>query len=47
MLLISFDEASKILTTMVEQGVGPQDLQVYGVDGFMGNAMGENFDAGE
>ena len=46
-LLISFDEASKILTTMVEQGVGPQDLQVYGVDGFMGNAMGENFDAGE
>ncbi len=46
-LLISFDEASKILTTMVEQGVGPQDLQVYGVDGFMGNAIGENFDAGE
>lgn len=45
-LLIAFDEASKILTVMVEQGVGPQDLQIYGTDGFTGNAVGENFDAG-
>ena len=37
-LLIAFDEASKILTTMVEQGVGPTDLAVYGTDGFIGNA---------
>jgi hypothetical protein len=32
---------------MVEQGVGPQDKAVYGVDGNMGNALGENFDAGK
>ena len=46
-LLIAFDEASQIVTTMVEKGIGPADVQVYGVDGFMGNAFGENFDAGE
>lgn len=45
-LLIAFDEASKILTTMVEQGVGPTEIAVYGTDGFAGNAVGENFDAG-
>jgi ABC-type branched-subunit amino acid transport system substrate-binding protein len=46
-LLIAFDEASKILTKMVEQGVGPKDLKIYGTDGFTGNAVGENFDAGK
>jgi ABC-type branched-subunit amino acid transport system substrate-binding protein len=46
-LLIAFDEASKILTKMVEQGVGPKDLAVYGTDGFIGNSVGENFDAGK
>ena len=46
-LLIAFDEASKILTKMVEQGVGPKDIKIYGTDGFMGNAAGENFDAGK
>ena len=45
--MIAFDEASKILTTMVEQGVGPKDIAVYGTDGFMGNALGEDFDAGK
>ena len=46
-LLIAFDEASKILTKMVEQGVGPKDIRIYGTDGFIGNAVGENFDAGK
>ena len=46
-LLIAFDEASKILTKMVEQGVGPKEIKIYGTDGFMGNAAGENFDAGK
>jgi ABC-type branched-subunit amino acid transport system substrate-binding protein len=46
-LLISFNEASKILTTMVEQGVGPTDLPIYLTDGSIGNALGEDFDAGE
>jgi ABC-type branched-subunit amino acid transport system substrate-binding protein len=46
-VLISFDEASKILNTMVEAGIGPKNVAVYGVDGFMGNPLGENFDQGK
>jgi branched-chain amino acid transport system substrate-binding protein len=45
-LLIAFDEASRILTTMVEKGVGPTDKAVYGTDGFIGDPVGEAFDAG-
>lgn len=46
-VLIGFEESSRILATMVEQGIGPNDIPVYGVDGNMGNALGEDFDAGE
>jgi ABC-type branched-subunit amino acid transport system substrate-binding protein len=46
-LLIAFDEASKILTKMVEQGIGPKDIKVFGTDGFIGDPVGENFDAGK
>ena len=45
-LVISFEEGSRILRTMVEKGIGPTDKAVYGVDGNMGNALGETFDAG-
>jgi ABC-type branched-subunit amino acid transport system substrate-binding protein len=45
-LLIAFDEASRILTTMVEKGVGPTEKAVYGTDGFIGDPVGEAFDAG-
>jgi ABC-type branched-subunit amino acid transport system substrate-binding protein len=45
-VLISFDEGSRILRTAVEQGVGPTVKNYYGTDGNMGNALGENFDAG-
>ncbi len=45
-LVISFEEGSRILRTMVEKGIGPADKAVYGVDGNMGNALGETFDAG-
>ena len=45
-VLITFDEGSRILRTMVEKGIGPKDKAVYGCDGNMGNALGENFDAG-
>jgi ABC-type branched-subunit amino acid transport system substrate-binding protein len=45
--IIGFDETSKILATMVEKGVGPQSVSVYGCDGNMGNALGENFTAGK
>jgi ABC-type branched-subunit amino acid transport system substrate-binding protein len=46
-VLIGFEESSRILATMVEQGIGPNDIPVFGVDGNMGNALGEDFDAGE
>jgi ABC-type branched-subunit amino acid transport system substrate-binding protein len=46
-LVIGFDESSRILTTMVEKGIGPTKKAVYGVDGNMGNALGEAFDAGK
>ena len=45
-LVIGFNESSKILRTMVEKGVGPLDLNVYGCDGNIGNALGVDFDAG-
>jgi ABC-type branched-subunit amino acid transport system substrate-binding protein len=46
-MLITFDEGSRILRTMVEKGVGPKTKMVYGCDGNMGNALGENFDSGK
>jgi ABC-type branched-subunit amino acid transport system substrate-binding protein len=46
-VVIGFEESSRILAAMVEAGVGPTDLPVYGCDGNMGNALGEDFDAGE
>lgn len=46
-ILISFDEGSRILRTAVEKGIGPTAKNYYGTDGNMGNALGENFDAGK
>ena len=40
-IVIGFDESSRILSTMIEQGIGPGDKAVYGTDGNMGNALGE------
>ncbi len=45
--LIGFDESSRVLVALVEQGVGPQDIPTYLVDGNIGNPLGERFDAGE
>jgi len=46
-VLITFDEGSRILKTMVEKGVGPTAKAVYGCDGNIGNALGDNFNAGK
>lgn len=43
--LIGFDESSKILAKMVEQGIDVST--VYGVDGNMGNALAQNFESGK
>ncbi len=47
LLMVSFDEASRILRTLVENGIGPKNLKTYGVDGWISNAVGENFDGGK
>lgn len=41
--VIGFDESARIITTMIEKGIGPKDKKVYGVDGNMGNALGDQF----
>ena len=46
-ILITFDEGSRILKTMVEKGIGPTAKAVYGCDGNIGNALGDNFNAGK
>jgi len=46
-VLIGFDETSRILASLVEKGIGPKSKKVYGVDGNMGNTLGENFEAGK
>ena len=45
--VIGFEESSKILRTMVENGIGPKDIKVYGCDGNIGNGLGESYDAGK
>ena len=45
-LVIGFNESSKILRAMVEKGIGPTVKNVYGSDGNIGNALGVDFDAG-
>ena len=43
MAVIGFDESARIITRMHEVGIGPSDgTLVYGVDGNMGNALGES-----
>jgi branched-chain amino acid transport system substrate-binding protein len=42
-IIIGFDETARILTSMIEAGIGPADIPVYGTDGNAGNALGESF----
>ena len=42
--VIGFDESARIITTMAEKGIGPQDKPVYGTDGNMANALGDQFE---
>ncbi|MAN33938.1 MAG: amino acid ABC transporter substrate-binding protein [Acidimicrobiaceae bacterium] len=43
-VIIGFDETSKILTGLIEAGAGPADKMLYGSDGNMGNALAQAFD---
>ncbi|MDJ0393169.1 ABC transporter substrate-binding protein [Rhodococcus sp. G-MC3] len=45
--IVGFEESAKIITRMHEVGIGPSDgTGVYGVDGNMGNALGDSVAAG-
>jgi ABC-type branched-subunit amino acid transport system substrate-binding protein len=37
--LIAFDEGARILSTMIERGVGPQDILVFGADGLASDTL--------
>lgn len=43
-VIIGFDETSKILTGLIEAGAGPAEKMIYGSDGNMGNALAQAFD---
>jgi branched-chain amino acid transport system substrate-binding protein len=45
-VLIGFDESKKILQEMIKQGVGPQDTQLYLVDGNLSNTLADGLPAG-
>jgi ABC-type branched-subunit amino acid transport system substrate-binding protein len=44
-VLIAFNETTKIIPTMIAQGIGPEDVQVYFVDGNTADYSGD-FDKG-
>jgi ABC-type branched-subunit amino acid transport system substrate-binding protein len=46
-VVIGFEESSRIVAEMIKQGIGPADIPVYGTDGNMGNATGEKFEEGD
>jgi branched-chain amino acid transport system substrate-binding protein len=43
LVLIGFDESSRILTSLFEAGFTPDEKKIYLVDGNIGNALGEDF----
>ena len=43
LVMIGFDESSRIMTSLFEGGFTPEEKQIYLVDGNIGNALGENF----
>jgi len=44
LVLVSFEEATKIIPQLIAKGVGPQDLQIYFVDGNTADYSAEKFD---
>ncbi len=44
LVLISFEEATKIIPQLIAKGIGPQDIQIYFVDGNLADYSKEKFD---
>ena len=45
-VLVGFEESAKVIQAMVAQGIGPQDVPLYLVDGNLGNALGADLPPG-
>lgn len=45
-VVIGFEESARIVSELIKQGFGPNEIPIYGTDGNMGNATGEEFEAG-
>jgi ABC-type branched-subunit amino acid transport system substrate-binding protein len=45
-MVVGFAESARILALMVQKGIGPKDVKVYGCDGNMGDTLGTDFEAG-
>lgn len=43
-ILVAFNETTKIVPQLVAKGIGPQDIQLYFVDGNLADYSKENFD---
>ncbi len=44
LVLIAFNETTKIIPQLISKGIGPQDIQLYFVDGNMADYSAESFD---
>ena len=45
-VIAGFEESARIVSELIKQGYGPNEIPIYGTDGNMGNATGEEFEAG-
>jgi len=45
-VLIGFEESSKVIQALIKQGIGPQDVQLYLVDGNLSNTLGDGLPKG-
>lgn len=45
-VVIGFEESTKVLEALIDSGVGPQQKKVYGTDGNMGEALGDGLPQG-
>lgn len=44
LVLVAFNETTKIIPQLIAKGIGPQDIQIYFVDGNMADYSAESFD---
>lgn len=44
LILVGFEETTKIVPQLISKGIGPQDIQLYFVDGNLADYSDENFD---